>query len=149
MKLHTFTVMLMVFTISFTISIMVSMFFIPYNNLYIWIHLGICVLCGLLSPLVSSEALAERGLHFAGQVLYVILLNVIFVAVFILGNINPPPMTYVYSAISSVAVFILVKYLIFRTDKTTADSINRALVKRKKEKAACRDEENDEGKEGQ
>ena len=127
--------MLLVFVFCFTAIMIISMLYgVHYDdNRKIWLLLLDCAIFGILSPLTYSEKLlTTKPRYIIAQILYVVMLNVVYILTLQLGQFVFGVWGYILSSIATVAVFILIRFIMFQLDKAEADRINEHIRKKKR-----------------
>lgn len=123
-----------IFTASFTAIMLVTMIAgAQYNNDMVWAALLTSAIYAVLALMLFSERLKSRRLFVGVQILYVVLLNIVYIIVTLLSGWKFSIRGYIINAICSIVVFCIVKALIFSMDKQEANRINERL-KRYKQK---------------
>ena len=119
-----------IFTAAFTAIMLITMLAgAEYSNNMIWGAMLIAALYAVLALMLFSEKLRSRRWFMGVQILYVILLNVVYIVVTSLAGWSFSSRGYIINAICSVVVFCIVKALIFSMDKQEANRINEMLRK--------------------
>ena len=140
-RITAFKLILMVFVICFAVIIMATMLYgLQYNNYRIWLLLLICAIYGLLSPMVFSEKLDTKPKYIASQVAYVILLNVTYILVFKIGQIELNWVAYAINSAFTIGLFLVIKLIMFKLDQAEAARITRRLQEAQRRKAQIKEQ---------
>ncbi|MDQ0361217.1 hypothetical protein [Breznakia pachnodae] len=124
--------MLIIFSCSFVgmIAILMLLGIVIDNEMLLSLFI-MSVLYSVMSIILFIESLSHTQM-FIFQVIYVIMLNVIYIAMMkIRGLVFVGGYVYVINAIFSVILFILIKSIIYHYDKKTAEKLNKAFKKNK------------------
>lgn len=92
----------------------------------------ISAIYGMGSLVLFSKSVHTRGRFTAAQIIYVVMINVVYIVIMRYESVDIPFGAYITGPVCSIIIFIIVKAVIFSINKKLADEINEAL-KRKRE----------------
>lgn len=124
---------LIIFSLSFNLLILfVWVSGVKIQNNLILPFLIICGLCTLFSSILFWEDAIKKIGDITIQLIFIVLINLTFIFANFILHWNFKWYHYIIHFISTVAAYILIRWIIFQVDKKEAAEMNKFLKKRKK-----------------
>lgn len=130
--LRVFRDIALIFCLSFTLAIVVTIFLgADYSNERLRAAAIIAFLYAVMALLFFWEWLINKVGYVPIEIFYVIMLNVVYIVVCRSHGWYFSTRGYILNAIFAIICYLLVKFIIFNIDNAEAKRINQILKKRK------------------
>lgn len=127
-----------VFTNAVTLTLLMFLILgISLCNRVVLMIFILCAIYAVLSLMLFLDCIISRVNFVVLEITYVTLINVIYIVVGHIMNIKFSDKTmYIYTAVGSVVIFLIVRWIMLKVDQEVADQINDLLdtYKQKKKK---------------